>query len=356
MPVVNSIRFRLQQYWYFGLAIFVSAFLLFQIQPMISKYILPWFGGGPAIWTTSQAFFQVLLLGGYAYAHAFSRMSLKTQTRLHITSMALVLVWLVVMGLQWGTPVTPSASWKPDPSAFPAGQVLLVLLVSVGLPYFLLSTTSSLLQSWFSRMYKLESPYSFYILSNAASLFALLSYPVLFEPVLTLHQQGMFWSIGFGVFLMALGFTALQAMRCAPQSDVKVLAEPVDGRRKGENPVVEGKKPDWKSYFLWINLAACGTVMSLATTNQMTQDVASVPFLWVLPLSLYLLSFIVGFNDRVARSQGLKSIFFNPGAGGRTGHHHLSGYAAVVAADCCQLFRIVCGMPVLSQRTLPAAS
>ena len=276
---------------------------------MISKYILPWFGGGPAIWTTSQAFFQVLLLGGYAYAHAFSRMSLKTQTRLHITSMALVFIWLVVMGLQWGTPVTPSASWKPEASAFPAGQVLLVLLVSVGLPYFLLSTTSSLLQSWFSRMYKLESPYSFYILSNAASLFALLSYPVLFEPVLTLHQQGMFWSIGFGVFLMALGFTALQAMRCAPQSDLAVVAEPVADRRKGESPIVEGKKPDWKTYFLWINLAGCGTVMSLATTNQMTQDVASVPFLWVLPLSLYLLSFIVGFNDRVARSQGLKSIF-----------------------------------------------
>ena len=292
--------------WIFGLAIFVSAFLLFQVQPMISKYILPWFGGGTAVWTTSQVFFQALLLGGYAYAHALSRMQAGMQGRVHLALLAAALLWMAVMTWQWGAPILPDASWKPRGGIFPAWEVLLALLVSVGLPYFLLSTTSSLLQAWYSRLYQAESPYSFYVLSNAASLLALLSYPVVFEPNLTLREQAGGWSLGFGFLLVALAVCALWIIRLRLPDPVN--APPARARKGKKAPLTDeaaGERPGWSRFLSWIGLAACGSTMSLAITNQVTQDVASVPFLWVLPLSLYLLTFIVGFNDRVAAHRGL---------------------------------------------------
>ncbi len=299
-------RLKITQYWYFALTIFVSAFLLFQVQPLISKYILPWFGGGTIVWTTSQAFFQVLLLGGYGYAHAVSRMNVKTQTRLHVALLAVAIVWGVAMTAQWGTPITPGINWRPSPGVVPVWQVLLVLLVSVGLPYFLLSTTSSLIQAWFSRVYALQSPYSFYILSNFASLFALLSYPVIFEPNLTVHQQALLWSGGFVLFVASLCLTAWRVYAKTKTDETQYEEELLPEEIQTEQPA---KKPTMGNYLLWINLAACATVMSLATTNQLTQDIASVPFLWVLPLSLYLISFIIAFNDRIKISRGIMVFF-----------------------------------------------
>ena len=156
----------------FGTTIVISAFLLFQIEPMISKFILPWFGGGPAVWTAAMLFFQVLLLGGYAYAHFLSRLNLARQSIIHLIVSLAILGWMGMNALHWKTPITPDASWKPTAGAAPVLQVLLVLLVSIGLPFFLLSTTSSLIQSWFSRVRQQASPYAFYVLSNAASLIA----------------------------------------------------------------------------------------------------------------------------------------------------------------------------------------
>jgi len=281
----------------FGLAIFISAFLLFQIQPLISRYILPWFGGGTSVWTTAQVFFQVVLLGGYAYAHGLSRLRGGRQGQVHLALLGVVAGVLVVLGVRWGTPVTPDASWKPEVGGYPAFQVLGVLAVSVGLPYFVLSTTSSLMQSWYSRMNREGSPYAFYVLSNAASLLALLSYPVVIEPNLRLREQALAWSVGFGVYLGAVGWCALQLL--ATRSD-----EGEKTGKRAETVEQAGERPGWGKSLLWIGLAACASTMSLAVTNQITQDVASVPFLWVLPLSLYLLSFIVGFNDWVARQRG----------------------------------------------------
>lgn len=271
---------------------------------MISKYILPWFGGGSSVWTTAQLFFQVVLVGGYGYAYLLSRRDIQSQTKFHVLLAAVVLAWLAISGFLWGAPILPGSSLKPGAISFPVGLVLLVLLLSVGLPYFLLSTTSSLLQFWFSRMYLRESPYVFYVLSNTASLAALLSYPFLFEPNLTIRQQAALWTGGFILFAGTLAFTAYKVRQGAAQ-----LGEPAEGTFRDDEiqPLDHAgeEQTGWKNALTLINIAACGTVLLLATTNQMTQDVASVPFLWVLPLSLYLLSFILGFTSLFEKRRGL---------------------------------------------------
>jgi hypothetical protein len=285
----------------FGATIVISAFLLFQIEPMISKYILPWFGGGPAVWTTAMLFFQLWLLGGYAYAHFLCKLSLSRQSTIHLVVSLAILGWMGMNALRWNTPVTPDASWKPTAGAAPVLQVLLVLLVSIGLPFFLLATTSSLIQSWFSRVRQEASPYGFHVLSNAASLIALLSYPVLVEPNWTLTQQGIFWTTGFAIYLLALA-------GCI----VTTHAGLHRGTRDAESGTQAGKPddtaPSWRTSSFWISLAACASVMLLASTNQICQDIASVPFLWVLPLSLYLLSFVIAFNDNQKKLRTLYTL------------------------------------------------
>ena len=162
--------------------VLVSAFLLFQVQPMISKMILPWFGGSPAVWTTCMLFFQVFLLGGYAYAHLLDRLSgTKWQGVIHL---ALLLTALIVL------PITPEADWKPTDSAAPQWRILALLTANVGLPYFLLASSAPLVQAWFSRACAGRSPYRLYALSNAGSLAALLSYPFLVEPALSNPRKG----------------------------------------------------------------------------------------------------------------------------------------------------------------------
>jgi len=294
--------------WIFGLTIFVSAFLLFQVQPMIGKYILPWFGGGPSVWTAAMLFFQVLLLGGYAYAHYLSRRDLPGQGKIHLGLALVALVWIAAMALRWDTPITPDASWKPAAGEFPTWRVLAVLGVSVGLPYFLLSTTSSIVQAWFSRMHHQSSPYAFYVLSNTASLLALLSYPVLFEPNWSVKQQAIFWSLGFVLYLGLIGYCSLRA-RARPLAGSGADAPPA-GEEPGEQAAgldvpYQRSAPSRRTRFFWVSLAACASVMLLASTNQMSQDIAPIPFLWVLPLSLYLLSFVVAFNDHQQRFRGL---------------------------------------------------
>ena len=170
----------------FGVTIILSAFLLFQVQPLIGKYILPWFGGGPAVWTACLLFFQLVLLVGYAYAHwACSRLPARLGSSIHL---ALLAVSLLVL------PITPSPLWKPSAGDPPTTQILFLLAATVGLPYLLLSSTAPLVQRWFSESLPGRSPYRLYALSNAGSLLALLSYPFLFEPWLALRNQVLIWS------------------------------------------------------------------------------------------------------------------------------------------------------------------
>ncbi len=258
----------------YAFTILVSAFLLFQVQPVIAKIILPWFGGSAAVWTTCLLFFQLALLLGYMYAHALIRYCKpRMQMLIHI---GLLLVSALVL------PIYPSASMKPSGTGDPVLGILGLLALTVGFPFFLLSTTGPLLQAWYARSYKGAMPYRLYALSNAGSMFALLSYPVLFEPVFGVHRQATIWSICYGVFILLCAFTAFRSGN-APEVALSEESGPVEHPGPG-------------LYAIWIALPAVASAMLLAITNHLSQNVAAIPFLWILPLALYLLSFILCFE------------------------------------------------------------
>ncbi len=258
----------------FPITIFLSAFLLFQVQPMMGRYILPWFGGTPAVWSVCMLFFQCILLAGYAYAHwVGSLKSTKQQATIHMSLLAASLLLL---------PVAPSIAWKPTGAESPELRILLLLLVSVGGPYFLLSSTTPLLQRWFT-MQSTGSGWRLYALSNFGSFLALFSYPFLLEPFLRLQAQGWLWSGMYVAFVGVCGFTAWV----------------VRGQQVVRSQVSEGDvaRPSAWDVIFWLGLAATASTLLLATTNMITQDIAVAPFLWIVPLSIYLLSFILTFES-----------------------------------------------------------
>ncbi|MCP4511031.1 MAG: spermidine synthase [Fuerstiella sp.] len=271
----------------YALTIFVSAFLLFQVQPLIGRYILPWFGGGPSIWTSCMLFFQIVLLGGYLYSHLLSsRLSRRAQVGTHLCLLALSVLFL---------PIAPSESWKPIGDQSPMLQILLLLLATVGGPYFMLASTGPLMQRWFSQTSPGRSPYRLYALSNVGSLLALISYPLVFEPWLKLRHQVFSWSLVYAVYVGLAVWCAIRLLRHSipdPLADTTVTVS-----EQTNQPGVAVAAPGGGRMLLWLALAACGSTMLLATTNQLCIDVATVPFLWVLPLGLYLLSFIICFDS-----------------------------------------------------------
>jgi hypothetical protein len=269
----------------FALCIFLSAFLLFQIQPLIARYILPWFGGTPAVWSTVQMFFQLLLTGGYAYANWMVKNS-KRREVLHLILLVISLVILAVLGVIWKSPITPDASWKPKGLDSPIWGISKLLLISVGLPYFLLSTNSPLIQTWFNRCYPERSAYRLYALSNLGSLLGLIAYPLLVEPNLTLAWQGRIWSIAYILFAI---LTIINVSKSIHRT--RSIQEPISSKVRAPSERIRSRK-----YGLWIALAMVASVLLLATTSQITQEVAVIPFLWVLPLMIYLLSFILAFS------------------------------------------------------------
>ena len=274
---------------FYALGIFVSAFLLFQIQPMIARYILPWFGGTPAVWSTVQLFFQVFLTGGYAYSSwLIGRVPAKKQGWIHLALLAASLAVLALLGFAWASPITPDASWKPLNVETPITDIFRLLLVGVGLPYFLLATNSPLIQSWFHRAWPDRSPYWLYALSNIGSLLGLLAYPFLIEPNLTVKAQGWAWSGGYALFVLLAGYGAFKSTRDK--------AEAAEMPPAAESAPAKTKLP-LQLQVLWILLSAIASTMLLATTSQITQEVAAIPFLWVLPLSIYLLTFILTYSD-----------------------------------------------------------
>jgi len=264
----------------FALTIFTSAFLLFQIEPLISKVILPWFGGSPAVWTTCLLFFQTLLFFGYAYAHLSAR--LFTRHTQALVQLALVALALVVM------PLAPQAHAKPTGALHPTLGVLKLLAETVGLPYFLLSSTGPLVQGWFGQAFPGRAPYRLYALSNAASLLALVSYPTLVEPALTTEAQARLWSWGFVAYAALLSFGAWSRLRARVDGPLSERAAP-------SIPVVS-PRPTFARRALWVGLPAFASVHLLATTNHVCENVAVIPFLWVAPLALYLLSFVIAFD------------------------------------------------------------
>ena len=261
-----------------AITILLSAFLLFQVQPLIAKIILPWFGGSAAVWSAALLFFQVLLLMGYAYAHLSIRyLGPRAQGILHC---ALLIVSSALLPILPATPANSAVTGDPTIA------ILLTLGASVGLPFFLLSTTSPLLQAWYVRSSGSTMPYRLFALSNLGSLLALLSFPFLVEPLLSSREQAYAWSGGYLVFAALCLFTAWsgRAGVTTGTGDVGMAPHP-------------DRAPRVRQLVLWVLLAACPTVLLMAVTNHTTRNVAPIPFLWVLPLALYLLSFVFTFES-----------------------------------------------------------
>jgi SAM-dependent methyltransferase len=255
----------------YAVTIFLSAFLLFQVQPLIAKMILPWFGGTAAVWTVCMLFFQLLLLVGYVYSHAYVRLRAPGRRYVHI---ALLVVAAATL------PLAAGAAWKPSGGEDPTGRILGLLATSVGLPYFALSTTGPLVQAWHARSHPGATTYRLFALSNLGSMLALLSYPLLVEPLLALGRQAAIWSAGFAVFALLCGVLAWRS-------------------RAAELPLAhagDADKPGPGLQALWAGLAACASILLLAFTEHMTLNIAAIPFLWVVPLALYLLSFVLCFE------------------------------------------------------------
>jgi len=262
----------------FAATVFISAFLLFLVQPIIAKQILPWFGGNSAVWTVCMVFFQLVLLGGYAYADVVvRRLTPRAQAILHSALLAASLAFL---------PILAAESWKPGPDTEPTARILLLLATTIGLPYFLLSTTGPLVQAWFARSFPSATVYRLFALSNLASLAALIAYPPLIEPATSLLAQSYAWS-GLYVAFAALCAASAWSAANASLSFVQELKTGVDEKTPAPKPA---------DYVLWVGLSALGSLLLLAVTSHITQNVASVPFVWILPLVLYLLSFILVFD------------------------------------------------------------
>jgi len=272
----------------YAITIFISAFLLFQVQLLLAKAILPWFGGAASVWTTCMLFFQTLLLIGYSYAHWLAqRPRLAIQGRIHLIALVVAALALILTGLAWGTPLLPDGSWKPGADHVPVWHILRLLGVSVGLPYLVLSTTGPLLQVWFSSHVPGRSPYRLYALSNIGSLLGLLSYPFLIEVFVPLRGQAWIWASGYTLFTAGMGWIASRLARTG-----SLPASATVGNTAGSAP-----RPGARQRLLWLALPACASVLLLAITNQMSQEIAVNPFLWMLPLCLYLASFILCFDN-----------------------------------------------------------
>ena len=266
---------------HYAATIFLSSFLLFMVQPLIARLILPWFGGSAAVWTTCMLFFQALLLAGYAYAHLLTKISAKGKfsERILQASIHTVLLAAAVATL----PIAPPDSWKPLGGEEPVSRILLLLGASVGLPYFVLASTSPLVQAWFARAGPQANPYRLFAVSNLASLGALVGYPFVVEPFLAAHEQVTLWSWMFAGF----------ALLCAAVAWMTPFASP-----SPEEKSIEDREAKKSPYLLWLAMSATGSVLLLAVTNHLTQNVAAVPLLWLAPLTLYLLSFILTFEGR----------------------------------------------------------
>jgi predicted O-methyltransferase YrrM len=301
--------------------VFLGAFLLFAVQPLIAKFILPWFGGAPAVWATCLVFFQVLLLAGYLYAHGSTRLLRpRIQAGVQVALIAAALLTL---------PIVPNPRWTSANGGAPSSAILVLLTWCLGLPVLVLASSSPLLQAWYSRLAPGQSPYRLYAVSNLGSLLALISYPLVFEPWLGRSAQATAWGWGLGIYGLALTLCAWCAGKDAgaerplnqqpgtPDSSGRTAVpaapcrmNPAPRARGGSwpqgatMPLPANRAPGdgetratWGIRLGWLTLPGCASVLLLAFTHKLCRDVAVLPFLWVLPLALYLLSFVICFDQ-----------------------------------------------------------
>lgn len=282
--LAKSRQIKLPYYWLSAATIFVSSFLVFQVEPLISKHILPWFGGSGSVWTTALFFFMVALAVGYGYSLVLSWFSRRWQLILHAVFIVLTGALLFFHAGQWESGITPGVGQLSFGGLAPSWEVFLVLLVSIGLPFVLLSSTSTLLQYWYG-VSSGKEPFSLYAVSNVGSIVGLLSYPFVFEPLFGTPLQGELWTFGF--IFYALFMFAVMA-RFARES-----------RRAKAAPLFSGF---WgvssRQFLMWIGVASIPIVAMLMGTDFVIGSVAAMPFLWVVPLTLYLLSFVIAFSKQ----------------------------------------------------------
>ena len=269
----------------FSLTMFVSATLLFLIQPMFTKMVLPLLGGTPSVWNTCMVFYQAALLAGYGYAHAIPKwLGVRRQAAFHLGLLLLIILTL---------PIGISQGWTPPATTNPIPWLLLVLLVSVGLPFFVVSTTAPLLQKWFSHTghHAAGDPYFLYGASNLGSMLALVAYPALVEPYLRLHQQTWVWAGGYALLLGLIALCGGMLWRAAAsdRGDASAAA----GSMVADVPPLTLSRRAW-----WVLLAFAPSSLLLGVTTYLSTDIASVPLLWVIPLAIYLLTFVLVFARR----------------------------------------------------------
>ncbi|WP_426035700.1 fused MFS/spermidine synthase [Brevundimonas sp. DC300-4] len=266
----------------FAVAIFTSAALVFVVQPIVTKLVLPMLGGSPSVWNTAMVFFQTALLAGYAYAHLLQRLtSMRAQMATHLVLLLLAALFLPLK--------INGVLGDPDPSA-PIGWLLATLALSVGAPFAVLSATAPLLQAWYARVRvghaDGKNPYVLYAASNLGSFLALLAYPLILEPLMTLSGQRVSWSGGYAAFMLMVVALAVVAWRRGQIGGVPVAS-------------LETSAPiPWREKIILVLLAAAPSSLMLGVTAHLATDVASAPFLWVIPLALYLLTFVIAFQDR----------------------------------------------------------
>ena len=269
----------------FAVTLFLSALLLFWVQPMFTKMVLPLLGGVPAVWNTAMLFFQSALLAGYAYAHLSARfLGLRWQVLLHVTLLAVAAMAL---------PIAVVPGWTPPTEGMPVGWLIGLFAVSVGLPFFAVSATAPLLQRWFSHSghETADDPYYLYGASNIGSMLALLGYPVLVEPALTLAGQSGSWALVYGVLALLIVLCAMYLWRGAASDGWKVGRSPVAG-------AAVAASIGWRRRVHWLALAFVPSSLLLGVTSHITTDIAAVPLFWVIPLALYLLTFVLTFSRR----------------------------------------------------------
>ena len=262
-------------------AIFVSALLLFSVQPLFTKMVLPRLGGSPAVWSVAMVFFQSLLLAGYAYAHYL----MQIRNRMIPVAVHLVLLGIALLTL----PLSIAGGWGEPPTSGYAFWLLGLFVVSIGLPFFALAANNPLLQAWFVRTGHPNGPdpYFLYASSNIGSFLALLSYPVLLEPLFTLRTQNLLWTSGYGLLIVLIASCGLLLLRSPANAAVDMPTAETDA-----------PAPPWILRARWIFLAAVPSGLLIAVTAHISTDVAAAPLLWVLPLSLYLLTWVLVFQSR----------------------------------------------------------
>jgi len=263
-----------------AITIFLSAFLVFQIQPILSKTLLPWFGGTSSVWATSLLFFSSALFVGYLYVYLISKLSQRVQAKIHLV--LLVTTLFVTLGtLKINSSLTFPLDWTQSSGVNPALIVIFVLTLSIGLPYTVLASTSPLIQSWFSQS-DTKNSYHLYAISNAGSFVALISYPFVFERALSLKNQQFLWATAFTLFAALCSYISVQKIRTAPKTQTRE-------KSLGLNDKIF----EWKK---WVAFSAFPSFMLVATTSSITQKIAPVPLLWVVPLAIYLLTFVFAFS------------------------------------------------------------